>query len=429
MEIVCVYQEYRFKYGEAFYRCCIKNQEIPENQELIIIGSHKNGMSNKDVLCIEFNSCIITKIPQGLTKIYPNLKILDIDGSKLRKIFKNDLIEYKNFEKLLFGRNEIEFLSDDLFEGFINLEYIRFFCNKLKLIMPKILDGLNKLKYVDFRNNINYETCFSLYPEYRSNATLEQIKDELFDKFHPYLMQFEDFIKSKNEPVKNLERENQTLKNSEAMLKQQVEQLKNDLKNEKDKNSNLDWGPNEGVFGDIKALLQDETEKDFKIVIGAQEFPVHKFLLAARSPTLAEIFKNNPEAENLSLVDISVEIFDVILKFLYTDKIIEDSGTDFSNLFAAAGKLKIKGVMNYAALMLEGQVTPRNAFEVFKLCNNYEHEELRQKAFDVLNNCYPNFRFKDEWINKPEIVLKAIEYIKKDEEACKLEEEFENPSM
>ena len=60
--------------------------------------------------------------------------------------------------------------------------------------------------------------------------------------------------------------------------------------------------------------------KDFSIKIEDREFKVHKFLLAARSPTLAEMIKNNPDADELQLVDISVEIFEKILKYLYVSK-------------------------------------------------------------------------------------------------------------
>jgi len=430
MDTFCAFHDYEFVYGEKFYRCCIKNQQIPENHKLNIIGQHKDGMSNKDVLCVEFNGCTVTKVPQGLTKIFPNLKILDIDGSKLKKISKNDLVEYKNCEKLLFGRNELEFLPDDLFEDFINLEYIAFFNNKLKFIMPSILDGLKKLKYVGFSGNVNYKKCYSIYPEYSPNATLEEIKVELREKFFPHLMQFEEYLTSKN----GLEQENCKLKMSEMKLKQQIQQfeyseiqLKNDLKREKIKYANVALKLQKGIFVDISAFIQDETTKDFRIQIDDREFPVHKFLFSARSPTLAEILKNNPEVENLNLVDISVEIFEIILKFLYTDELPGDDGTNFLQLFAAAGKLKIKELKDFAANKLNDLIDENNAIEVLKLSNKYEHDELRQKSFNELKKMYPKYELKEKWITKIEIVVKIIEQFKKNEEAIrKLEEELEN---
>ncbi|KAL7013176.1 hypothetical protein ACKWTF_015234 [Chironomus riparius] len=81
---------------------------------------------------------------------------------------------------------------------------------------------------------------------------------------------------------------------------------------------------------------------------------IHEFLLAARSPILAEILKSNPEVENLNLVEISVEIFKIILKFLYTDELPGGNGTNVLNLFAAAGKLKIEELKNFLGTKLLG---------------------------------------------------------------------------
>ena len=57
-------------------------------------------LKEKDVTTVWFNNCTITKIPKGLTKLYPMLESLVIHNSKITEIAKNDLIEYKNLKKL-----------------------------------------------------------------------------------------------------------------------------------------------------------------------------------------------------------------------------------------------------------------------------------------------------------------------------------------
>ncbi|CAG9811139.1 unnamed protein product [Chironomus riparius] len=313
------------------YGCRVTDQEIPENQDCKISGQHESGMSNNDVISVHFENCTITKVPQGLIKIFPNLRILDIWNSKLSKICKNDLIDYVNLKKLRCEFNNLEFLTGDLFEGFERLEFISFNNNKLSIIEPCILDGLKNLKYVDFRDNPNYSQFYSIYPENHPNSTLDGVKIEIAEKFFKKFKFFQDLKTSED----NLKKENQELKDSKLKLEAELEQ-------EKFKNFKLVSRFETGIIDDVKAFIEDETTKDFQITIDSHEFPVHKFLIAARSPTLAEILKNNPEVENLNLVDISVETFEIIHNFLYTDELPGDDGTNYLHLFAAAGKLKIE---------------------------------------------------------------------------------------
>jgi len=293
------------------------NQNIPHDVQLIPQGHHLNGRGNRDVVHVKLENCTLTRVPQGLTKIFPKMRSLSIQQCGLKDINRSDLMEYKNIEKFICCENEIEYLPEDLFAGFENLNWIGFFKNKLRVIEPGLLDGLIKLKYVDFSDNPNFNMRYSVYPQYYSiNASVEAINNELLIKIHPTL-------KKENEELKA---ENQKLKSKR------------------------------GIFNDLTTFILDESTKDFNIIIEGQEFPVHKFLLAARSPTLAEILKNNPEVENLNLVDISVEIFEIILKFLYTDELPVEDGTNFMQLFSAAGKLKIDELRNFAATNLIGHV-------------------------------------------------------------------------
>jgi hypothetical protein len=181
------------------------------------------------------------------------------------------------------------------------------------------------------------------------------------------------------------------------------------------------------LYSDIKSFIQDDSTKDFYIQIDDHQFPVHKFLIAARSPALAEVLKNNPEVGNLKLVDITVEVFEKILKFFYTDELSCDDETNFLHFFIAAGKLKIKGLMNFASKKVIDQLVEENAIDIFKLGFKYDNEEMRQKAFLKIKERYPKINFKDEWAADAEKVMKVIEISMKKEEAIrKIEEEYES---
>jgi len=385
MAINCDFIEFTSITGEEFYMCKITKQEIPpEIFPINLFGLHLDEKSNNDVDFILFDKCDVPKIPKGITKVFPNLKVLDIDFSNLKEINKSDLEVYKQLERFSSNGNDVEFLAGDIFEGFKNLTWVTFFANKLRVVEPNILDGLENLKVVDFTQNPNFNRCYSMYHEHNHNSTFDEVKGQIFEQFFA------------SDP----------------------ENIKSYLKK-------LRKRPQENLFNDLKNLISDETSKDLQIIIDGHEFPVHKFLLAARSPTLAEILKNNPEVENLNLVDISVEIFETILKFLYTDEFPGGNETNFLSLFAAASRFRIKELKNYAANKICELIRHENIFEILNLSNKFDHDWLRQAAFDEIKRNYQKIDFEDEWAKEPERIVEIIDGFREKEEAVqKIEEKF-----
>lgn len=349
-----------------------------------------------------FNNCTITKIPKGVTKLFPKLESLVIQNSKITEVTKSDLIEYKNLKKFECSGQEIEFLPADLFDDFENLEYVDFSRNKLKIVEPKIFDGLNKLKFVNLEFNIHYFQMFSTESENLLNRNLKEFKKKLIIKYPSSL----------------------------AMTNKEIEMRDlNDKPLEPNEQHEADKKISESVLiANLKTFFEhDKTFRDFSITIDDRFFRVHKSIIASRSPTLAEILRNNPEAENLNLVDIPVDIFEKILKFIYTAELPRNDGTNFLHLFAAAGKLKIEDLKNFAASKIKHEITTENALDIIKLSNKYEHYELRKNVFDVLKKKYPEVKFKDEWANDVEKLKDIMDFVKKKEEMIqKLGTEFEN---
>lgn len=380
MEIPCSYHETTIN-NENCYLCLIQRQIIPADNELKFIGQHHGIKTNNFVTYIEFRNCALTQVPKGLTKTFTNLKVIEIHCSKINKISRNDLIEYKQVKQLLFYGSEIEFLPERLFEGFKNLEVIQFKKHKLEVIAPNILDGLTKLKKVDFLENKNYNMIYSTLPDDRTNETLESFKNLLRKKF-----------KQNSELYK---------------IYMQHENTQSTFKMEK------------CILDDLKALIEDDSTKDFKIIIEKREFAVHKFLLIARSPTLAEILKNNPDAENLNLVDIQVEIFEKILKFIYTDELPDEFGFNFLRLYEAAAKLKIQELMNYAAFKTAESITEENAIDILKLSNKFKNETLQCQAFEALKKKYPDIVFKADFASNMNKIEQFEKAVKRKEEADK----------
>ncbi|CAH1727797.1 unnamed protein product [Chironomus riparius] len=400
MALTCEFSSNCFM-GINFYVCTVMNQTVSQYCELNIIGKHKDGLINRDVNEVIFGRCKMSKVPKGITKIFPNTKDLCIWGSTLTAVDKNDLIEYKLLERIDLGDNKLEFLSGDLFEGFKNIEEISFNGNFLKIIEPNILDGLKRLKFVDFGNNPNYRTIYSEYPEYKPNASLDEVKSELNSVFIRNIKAYKSIV------IKNYEKE---------MLHFQQDHDKEYPQ------------PERNFVHDVYKYTRNKNSKDFIINISDNEFYVHKFLFAARSQTFADLIHNNPHVEKLDLIDISVHTFEIILNFIYNDEFpLNEVNVNILHLFAAAGQLKIIDLMNFSAKHILKIMNKQNALELLRLSNKYEHNEIRQKAFDVIKARYPKITFKDKLVMEPETVCKLIELFERKEEAIKkLEKDFEN---
>jgi Leucine-rich repeat (LRR) protein len=387
MSLSCTYFEETVM-NETFYVCLIDEQFVPPVSVLDIIGEHSVGKTGKDVKEVKFRDCEVSKVPQRLTKLFPSMTNLTIWSSNLQSVTKNDLVEYQLLKKIFFIHNELEFLPGDLFEGFKNLEVISFMGNDLRIIEPNIFDGLKKLKHVNLSKNRNFTKYFSKYLEYIDrNASLAELKNEV-----------------------------------NQVICKNFQLYKNIIQKEAEKQQTL--------FIDINKFVMDDSFKDFNIQIGDQIFPVHKFILAARSPTIAEIIKNNPEVENLNLFDMPVEIFEKVLKYIYTDEYPTVDGLDLLRLYAAAGRLKITELKNFAASQILRTLNADNSIEVLKLSNKYEHEELRENSFDEIKKKFPKIPFKDKWTHEPETVQMIIDKFMEKEEAKRLlDQEFEEIRM
>ncbi|CAG9811214.1 unnamed protein product [Chironomus riparius] len=153
MKLTCTYEDFTFNTGEVFYQCIIKDQEALNEEDYEFSGQHLTKKYDPDVTFVEFRDCNCPKVPQGLTKTFPNLKVLSICNSKLKDISKDDMAEYKNLQRFICDQNEVDFLPGDLFEGFKDLNYIKFTNNKLGVIEPNLLSGVHKLQYVNFKSN------------------------------------------------------------------------------------------------------------------------------------------------------------------------------------------------------------------------------------------------------------------------------------
>lgn len=164
----------------------------------------------------------------------------------------------------------------------------------------------------------------------------------------------------------------------------------------------------DGLNRDIKKLLASDEFKDFDIKIDETVFTVHKFLLAARSPVFSRLLNEAPDATEITFNEISVESFKVILNFVYDEK-FPDEGDNMLEVYAAAAKMEINQLKEFAASRLLESIDDTNALTIMRLAKKYESNELKLTAFNRIKLLFPDKKLKNELADDPEAVQKLLE--------------------
>lgn len=382
MELKCTfYDEGWWPQNRLKYTCRIDNQPLTDRKVSSFIGKHIDSeRGNTEVTAIWFDACQMSRLPKNLIDFFPNLETMFVHKCGLKSLSGDDLSRVPKLQQILFIGNDFSSLSDDLLSGLKQLEFVSLNENKIAKICPKMFKKMSssKVKFIDLRNNL----CINAV--YAKETSLFPIDD--------------DYLRVSS-----------------------LRKLIKVIKNENQQNSNENY-----LINDIKSLLADEKFKDFSIIIGNEEFKVHKFILTARSPIIADMILKNPTCTQIKLMDISVDAFRALIDYIYRDKLPLDDA-NLIDIFGAACKLNIRGLRDHARDNLIDITCEHNALEILILSSRYGEEELMVKAFEEIRKMFPLKRLKGELMNEPEKIREMIVAKRQmDEHVKKVKEEFDN---
>lgn len=285
----------------------------------------------------------VERCPSKFLQNFTHLSVLELTHCGLKQITTDDLKGLYLLHFLYLSNNRLTTVPGNLFEHTPNLEEISLRGNKLTSIGHGILDPLGNLKLADFRFNISINVVYA---------------DLSMDKY------------SYVESAVSLTTLKWIIENHEFTI----------------------W-PHK--------TLQSEALKDFTIIVNNERHKVHRLMLAAHSPVLLRMFENNPEAKVLELADISPNVLNLILNFIY-EKRFPNKEHVMLEVYAAAGKLEIEPLRRYAEYKLASIVNSSNAYEMLLMSNKYESEQLKTAAFEFIKNLIPEKAIKPEWRAAPE---------------------------
>jgi len=385
MEVNCVFKTVKWGFLGDKYTCKVNNVSIlkPRTEITSFRGRYASGRSFEHVEALWFTAAEVHHVPRGLGKLFPNLNCMDIFNCGLKEVTREDLSEIKELKVLWLRKNKLEVLQDDLFADHPEMVCISFWNNQISTLGSALLDPLKKLRYADFSKNIGIDLRFDSNAD--NSVDLASFKAQVCEMFMP-------------KPI------------AAEALPFVAEAFPSAAKVQSRKS----------VMDRIESIMEIDSFKDIEIHIANESFKAHKFVLAARSPTLRQKLCQYPDMRHLTITDMKVEAFAVVLDFMYNEVLIEyDGDVNLIEIYAAASRLAIKDLRAFTEETLLKEVTTANAFDVLLAAIKYDSPELKLKAFDEIKKMVGDRKLPDEMMNDPKVLEKIITAKKKFDDECK----------
>lgn len=172
------------------------------------------------------------------------------------------------------------------------------------------------------------------------------------------------------------------------------------------------------LLKEYESFLNNENLSDITIRVDERNFQCHKIILAAKSQVLRELLTNhmNGNLGNvMEFTDIKAEIFEEVLRYMYTGKVnnLQEYGID---ILRAANQYKLEHLKNMCEEFLVAKLTHDNVVETLKIadaCNapflvkhcshyilkyiisNFQKKEFSKRInLDMFINCRHNIFYE-----------------------------------
>ena len=146
--------------------------------------------------------------------------------------------------------------------------------------------------------------------------------------------------------------------------------------------------PVSSLASDILEAIEDNEEfQDITLMVGSEgtreEIKANKFMLMARSPVFAGMFRSNMVEEKTStikIIDIEPDVFKVVLSFLYTGEVKQDlsSLSLIKQVLVAADKYAIDRLRTLCENLLINYITDESAASLLVFADRYCGDTFRE---------------------------------------------------
>lgn len=128
------------------------------------------------------------------------------------------------------------------------------------------------------------------------------------------------------------------------------------------------------LITDLGILFETGEYSDCRLVVGKEEFLVHKNILSSRCKYFHELFNNSKET-TFYFLDKDPKYFKIILNYFYSGKIDIQKRNAFE-LMKLAGYLGANRIKEYCGEIVKGYINYDTVFEIFEESKSYHFNEL-----------------------------------------------------
>ena len=163
----------------------------------------------------------------------------------------------------------------------------------------------------------------------------------------------------------------------------------------------------------MRQLYLSDKQSDLVIRCNGTDFPIHKFILSARSEVFDQMFKANVKDDDpvLEIDDMSADTLKVFLKFLYKDEI--DSQDINCELFRVADKYQQRRLHNICAKHLKKVINIQNVMEITTTAFLIQNDDLMIEASKFIFDNRGSIKKSGLWdqikVQHPGIVEKVMD--------------------
>ena len=158
---------------------------------------------------------------------------------------------------------------------------------------------------------------------------------------------------------------------------------------------------NSSLTQDLEQFFINRSDTDICFVIDGKEIQAHKAILSARSPVIAAMLKSGMReaAENrIEIEDIAPDIFEALLRFIYTDR-VDLTKIDTRDLLAAANKYLLPLLKFQCQQYLSERIENENCVELLALADLHNAVHLKKSALNYIRLNRADIMKTDGWKN------------------------------
>lgn len=144
--------------------------------------------------------------------------------------------------------------------------------------------------------------------------------------------------------------------------------------------------PKYDLSEDLRSLLKNQEFADVIISINHKEYPVHKAILAARSPVFAAMFQHNmqeSETNRIDITDVEERVVGEMLRYMYTGT-CECLKELADGLILVADKYDLQGLKVMCEESLIENLSVENATHMLVLADLHRADKLKSKTLNYI---------------------------------------------